>query len=213
MKKILIIIVSYFFVSVSFAQKAPSHQQWDKLLKKYVNGSGLVNYKGFKNDNAELNAYLKTLSDNAPQNNWSANEQKAYWINAYNAYTVSLIVSKYPVKSIKDIGGKIYKVNTPWDIKFINISGKKYDLNNIEHGIMVSPLMYPKVLIYIHIVHITGGKSIFVIVFSCYLTERFSTNRRNLCIAVQQFETLIPTKMQRIQQPVFIIGEPGIQFF
>jgi hypothetical protein len=67
MKKILIIIVSYFFVSFSFAQNAPSHQKWDKLLKKYVNGSGLVNYKGFKNDNAELNAYLKTLSDNAPQ--------------------------------------------------------------------------------------------------------------------------------------------------
>jgi hypothetical protein len=68
--------------------------------------------------------------------NWSANEQKAYWINAYNAFTVSLIVSKYPVKSIKDIGGKIYKVNTPWDIKFITIGGKKYDLNNIEHGIL-----------------------------------------------------------------------------
>jgi len=136
MKKLLLIIVCYFFVSFSFAQKAPSHQQWDKLLKKYVNGSGMVNYKGFKKDNAELNAYLKTLSDNAPQNNWSENEQKAYWINAYNAYTVSLIVSKYPVKSIKDIGGKIYKVNTPWDIKFINISGKKYDLNNIEHGIL-----------------------------------------------------------------------------
>lgn len=120
----------------TFAQKAPSHQQWDKLLKKHVNASGLVNYKGFKKDQDELNAYLKTLSDNAPQDNWSENDKKAFWINAYNANTVSLILQHYPVKSIKDIAGKIYKINTPWDIQFITIGGKKYDLNNIEHGIL-----------------------------------------------------------------------------
>jgi hypothetical protein len=42
----------------------------------------------------------------------------------------------YPVKSIKDITGKSNKINTPWDISFITIGGKKYDLNNIEHGIL-----------------------------------------------------------------------------
>ncbi|MEP6513224.1 MAG: DUF547 domain-containing protein [Parafilimonas sp.] len=96
----------------------------------------MVNYKDFKKDKAELDSYLKTLSENPPQSTWSENEQKAYWINAYNAFTVSLIIQHYPVKSIKDIGGSIYKINTPWDIKFINIGGKKYDLNNIEHSIL-----------------------------------------------------------------------------
>jgi hypothetical protein len=110
--------------------------QWDNLLKKHVNASGMVNYKGFQKDKTGFDAYLKLLSDNAPQSSWSENDQKAYWINAYNAFTVSLILQKYPVKSIKDIAGKIYKINTPWDIKFINIGGKKYDLNNIEHGIL-----------------------------------------------------------------------------
>ncbi len=85
----------------------------------------MVNYKDLQKDKGELDAYLKTLSGNAPQNSWSENEQKAYWINAYNAFTVSLILQHYPVKSIKDIAGKIYKVNTAWDIKFINIGGKK----------------------------------------------------------------------------------------
>ncbi len=136
MKRICLIATCLTLAIYSFAQKAPSHQQWDKLLKKHVSGSGMVNYKGFQKDQAELDAYLKTLSDNAPQNSWSANEQKAFWINAYNAYTVALILKHYPVKSIKDIGGKIYKVNTPWDIKFITIGGKKYDLNNLEHGIL-----------------------------------------------------------------------------
>ncbi len=129
--------ISFLFASVcTFAQKAPSHQQWDKLLKKHVYASGMVNYKCFQKDKAELDAYLKTLSNNPPQNTWNENEQKAYWINAYNAFTISLILKHYPVKSIKDIAGKIYKINTPWDIKFINIGGEKYDLNNIEHRIL-----------------------------------------------------------------------------
>jgi hypothetical protein len=105
----------------------------------------MVSYKGFQKDKAELDGYLKTLSDNAPQTSWSANEQKAYWINAYNAFTVALILKHYPVKSIKDIGGKIYKVNTPWDIKFITIGGKKYDLNNIEHGILRKKFDDPRI--------------------------------------------------------------------
>ena len=140
------LLISYLFVAVvTFAQKAPSHQQWDKLLKKHVNISGMASYKGFQKDKAELDGYLKTLSDNGPQTSWSANEQKAYWINAYNAFTVALILKHYPVKSIKDIGGKIYKVNTPWDIKFITIGGKKYDLNNIEHGILRKKFDDPRI--------------------------------------------------------------------
>lgn len=117
----------------TFAQKAPSHQQWDKLLKKNVDEAGMVNYKGFQKDKSELDGYLKILSDNAPQKSWSEKDQIAYWINAYNAFTISLILQHYPVKSIKDIGGKIYKINTAWDIRFIKIGREKYDLNNIEH--------------------------------------------------------------------------------
>jgi len=145
MKKAFFFISCLFVAAVSFTQKAPSHQQWDKLLKKHVNASGMVSYKGFQKDKAELDGYLKTLSDNGPQTSWSANEQKAYWINAYNAFTVALILKHYPVKSIKDIGGKIYKVNTPWDIKFITIGGKKYDLNNIEHGILRKKFDDPRI--------------------------------------------------------------------
>ncbi|HEV7348820.1 DUF547 domain-containing protein [Telluribacter sp.] len=116
-----------------------SHDVWDKLLKKHVDNKGMVDYKGFKADRAELKKYLKQLSNNAPNpKTWSKDEQLAYWINAYNAYTIDLVLEHYPIKSIKDIGSsiKIPFVNTPWDIKFIEIGGKKMDLNNIEHGII-----------------------------------------------------------------------------
>ena len=144
--KQIILSVAFIFITIgSFAQKPPSHQLWDKLLKQHVNESGLVNYKGFQKDKASLDSYLKTLSDNAPDKSWNENDQKAYWINAYNAFTVSLILKHYPVKSIKDIAGKIYKINTPWDIRFITIGGKTYDLNNIEHGILRKKYNDPRI--------------------------------------------------------------------
>ena len=145
MKFLLTIFSFLIFAGSTVAQKAPSHQQWDKLLKKHVNKTGLVNYKGFKNDKAELDSYLKLLSSSAPQKSWSKDDQKAYWINAYNAFTVALILKHYPVKSIKDIAGSIYKINTPWDIKFITIGGQKYDLNNIEHKILRNQFDDPRI--------------------------------------------------------------------
>jgi hypothetical protein len=145
MKHIILSIACILITTCACAQKAPSHQQWDKLLKMHIDESGMVNYKGFQKDKDELGAYLKTLSDNEPKSSWSEDDQKAYWINAYNAFTVSLILQNYPVKSIKDIAGKVYKVNTPWDIKFIDIGGKKYDLNNIEHGILRKKYNDPRI--------------------------------------------------------------------
>lgn len=113
-----------------------SHEIWDGLLKKYVRSDGFVNYKGMVQDSAELNRYLALLESSHPQRSWSKPEQMAYWINAYNAFTVKLIVDHYPVASIKDIKNGIPFVNTVWDIKFINIQGQEYDLNAIEHGIL-----------------------------------------------------------------------------
>ncbi len=114
----------------------PSHELWDELLKKYVNEKGFVNYKAFQQDTAALNEYLNILSNAHPQRSWSRNEQMAYWINAYNAFTIKLVLDHYPINSIRDIKNGIPFVNTVWDIKFIEIQGQKYDLNNIEHGIL-----------------------------------------------------------------------------
>ncbi len=113
-----------------------SHDIWNGLLKKHVRPDGMVEYKGFVKDSALFNKYLNILSASHPQPAWSRADQMAYWINAYNAFTVKLIVDHYPVQSIKDIKKGIPFVNTVWDIKFIQIQGQTYDLNNIEHGIL-----------------------------------------------------------------------------
>jgi Protein of unknown function, DUF547 len=114
-----------------------THEIWDGLLKKHVAADGFVDYKGFIRDSAALNAYTKLLSSAHPNDkNWSRNEQMAYWINAYNAFTVQLVTRHYPVESIKDIKRGVPFVNTVWDLKFIKIEGYTYDLNNIEHNIL-----------------------------------------------------------------------------
>ncbi len=107
------------------------HSIWHSLISQYVSSSGAVIYSGFQSKQAELDAYLNELSKNPPQSTWSRNEIMAYWINAYNAFTVKLIVDNMPIKSIRDLdGGKV------WDRKWIKIGGKTYSLNNIENDIL-----------------------------------------------------------------------------
>lgn len=114
-----------------------AHDTWTSLLQQHVDTAGWVDYPGFIRDSAKLNEYLRLLSNHHPDpDRWTENERKAYWINAYNAFTVKLITEHYPVDGIKKIKPGIPFVNTVWDIKFIDIAGQKYDLNNIEHGIL-----------------------------------------------------------------------------
>ena len=128
-------------------QAAVSHELFNSLLKKHVAATGKVNYQGFIQDSTQLNRYLQLLSNNVPAPSWSRNDQLAYWINAYNAFTIQLIIRNYPLKSIKDIGSRIQIpfVNSPWDIKFIRLGKELYDLNNIEHDILRSKFNEPRI--------------------------------------------------------------------
>jgi len=144
-----IILISLFFTGFGHAQNKFDHSIFDGLLKKHVNEDGWVDYEGIINDRSVLQEYLTLIQDNPPnKNSWSREEQLAYWINAYNAFTLELVAKNYPVASIKDIGSKIQIpfVNSPWDIKFIRIKGrKKMDLNNIEHGILRKKFNEPRI--------------------------------------------------------------------
>ncbi len=126
--------------------KPINHAIFDSLLKKYVSDEGYVNYKGFLKDSVQFNSYLDLLSRNHPnEKNWSKEERLAYWINAYNAFTIKLICNYYPVKSIKDIKSGIPFVSDTWTISFIKIEGKTYNLNDIEHGIIRPKFNDPRI--------------------------------------------------------------------
>ena len=127
--------------SSAFAQFDQSHKAFDDLLKKHVtyitNGSASqVSYAGFLQDRAALKEYLDAVSavPEASYKSWNKNQQLAFLINAYNAYTIELILTKYPnLKSIRDLGGTFSK---PWSLKFFNLFGKETNLDNIEHDMI-----------------------------------------------------------------------------
>ncbi|MDB9873886.1 DUF547 domain-containing protein [Flavobacteriaceae bacterium] len=113
------------------------HSKWTEILQFYVAENGNVNYKGLQKNRKSLNAYLNNLAQNAPEENWSKAEKMAYWINAYNAYTIQLILNNYPTESIKDI-------KDPWGQTFFEIGGKTMSLNTIEHEIL-RPMGDPRI--------------------------------------------------------------------
>lgn len=125
--------ILYMLFVYSASPVLAQDQEWTSLLQKYVNPEGLVDYKNWQKDSLVLNSYLLKLTANPPQKSWSSNKIKAYWINAYNAFTIQLVLRHYPINGIKEIGGKIPFVNSSWDIKFIRIGNELLDLNNIEH--------------------------------------------------------------------------------
>jgi len=109
--------------------EAFDHTNYDGLIAKYVSEQGNVNYDGFKRNWSTLRNYIKALGENMPTNEWSKEDKLAYWMNAYNAMTVDLILRNYPLASIKDI-------KDPWGQRFWKLGEKYYNLNEIEHKIL-----------------------------------------------------------------------------
>jgi hypothetical protein len=92
-----------------------------------------VDYAGFKREASRLDAYLAQLAAVEPES-LSRNERFAFYVNAYNAWTIKLILSGYPgVKSIKELGS-LFK--SPWKKKFVKLAGQTVSLDHIEHDIL-----------------------------------------------------------------------------
>ncbi|GAB2199453.1 DUF547 domain-containing protein [Sessilibacter sp. MAH4] len=115
------------------------HSKWQTVLDAYLvsnhpSGINRFNYKAVsKADKSALESYINDLKNTDPRE-YNLAEQKAYWINLYNALTVNLILDNYPVKSITKLGG--FFSFGPWDKEIITIEGETLTLNNIEHGIL-----------------------------------------------------------------------------
>ena len=103
------------------------HSGFDALLKRHVDGSGLVDYAAMKSDPATLDGYIVSLAT-APLADMGRSERLTLLINAYNAFTLRLILDHYPIKSIKDI-----PKDERWDAKRWNIGGNVLSLSQIEH--------------------------------------------------------------------------------
>ena len=147
-KRFIFVIVTFFLLCGPLIMVIPDvsgatvdHGIYATLLEKYVK-QGRVDYRGFKTDEAKLDQYLKVL-EKTDSKSLSRNERFAFYTNAYNAWTIKLILSGYPgVKSIKDLGS-IFK--SPWEKKICRIDGDIISLDNIEHKILRPRFKDPRV--------------------------------------------------------------------
>ncbi len=125
MKKIIIVLL---ITLQGFAQNF-DYKNYASLLSKNVSSKGNVNYDLLKTNKADLDKVIAEFEKTYPTNSWSKNERLAYYINAYNVYTLKKVIDNYPTKSIKNI-------NNAWDDKFIVLASKKISLSHIEHNIL-----------------------------------------------------------------------------
>lgn len=127
--------------------QAFDHSAWDGLLQRHVvtlrgGQASQVDYRGLQAERTLLKGYLERLSavragDFAV---WPRDERLAFLINAYNAYTVELILTRYPkLKSIKELGSLL---KSPWKKRFIPLLGETRSLDDIEHGMIRQPGVY-----------------------------------------------------------------------
>lgn len=124
-------VVYYILLIITTVASGQSidHSIFDKVLSKHVSSTGSVNYKALSQNPDQLIEYLNLLVRKQPDESWSKDETLTYWINAYNAYTLKLIIDHFPIASIKDI-------KQPWDQEFIPYQGKMISLNTVEHSIL-----------------------------------------------------------------------------
>jgi len=148
-KQVLFAVILALTITAAVVHRQPlasnngsvNHSLFGELLKKYV-VDGKVNYAGFQSEEDKLDQYLELLQSIDP-NDLSRKEQFAFYTNVYNAWTIKLILSKYPdIESIKELG--IFNTG-PWKKKVVQLSNQKVSLDHIEHDILRPRFRDPRV--------------------------------------------------------------------
>ncbi len=135
----LIIMVFMMIFNFSLSGFDHTHAEFNRVLTLFVK-DGKVNYKELKHNHKELDDYLLRVAGvgAADLANWTREQKLAYWINAYNAYTIKAIVDVYPIKSIKKIDGV-------WSKARQKAGGAEISLDDIEHKRLRAELKEPRI--------------------------------------------------------------------
>ena len=137
-------VLSLALASHPLDAQAVDHSAWDRLLRAHVT-SGFVDYDAFKADPA-FAGYLKLLAATNPAT-LPRNEQLAFWINAYNAYTIQLINVKNERESIRNVNKSLglLRLKGPWSEPFAVVGGRTYTLDDIEQRTIRPTFREPRI--------------------------------------------------------------------
>ena len=128
-----------------------SHAAFERLLKRFVE-NGLVDYRGLLAESDAFYAYLQALgdADRASMHRWSREQQMAYWINAYNAFTIQAVIERYPITERSFVGlffprNSILQISGIWTRLAFNAGGQQVTLGHIEHEILRKAFDDPRI--------------------------------------------------------------------
>lgn len=119
--------------------QAIDHSAWDNLLRRYVvaHDSGVNRFRYAQVGRADASILMNYLNSLGEINisRYNRDQQRAYWINLYNALTVGVVLRNYPLRSIQDVSSGIFSAG-PWKKKLIKIEDEVLSLDDIEHRIL-----------------------------------------------------------------------------
>ena len=152
-KRIFLWLLPFSLLTTNTYAFDHSHGPFDSILQTYVNDKGQVDYMQLKRNRDPLTAYLKTLASVSAQetNQWTREQKLAYWMNAYNAYTLDTILNHIPITRSKGLKYRLYPENSirqipgVWDRIRHQAGGKLVTLGEIEHEILRRELKEPRI--------------------------------------------------------------------
>ncbi len=147
MYQLPLVLIFALFVSNHSVAQTFNHSEWTSLLNQHVrvlNGgkSSQVDYDGFVNDRAKLETYRNNLAKITQDefDSWPKPDQLAFLINAYNAWTIELVLTGYPdIESVRDLGNFIF---TAFGKDIVSLFGNQISLDDIEKKLILKSDRY-----------------------------------------------------------------------
>lgn len=146
-------IFSYGEEKLNKSEFDHSYAAYNNLLNKYVRDAH-VNYQGFIDSGAEFESFLETLGavKESELEEWTESQKLAFWINAYNAFTIKAIIDHYPIKSSFSLVGIFYapsnsilQIKGVWTKLEFKAAGRMVTLDEIEHQILRKEFNEPRI--------------------------------------------------------------------
>ena len=150
-------ILSYLSVLISTFSSSQSQEEkaFSGLLSACVTPDGLVDYRSLKVQRKLLDDYFLFLENNQLRLTADSASAKSYWINYYNTATLRIVLSRYPLKSMRDIPTASLGYETIWEVPLHKINGRKYSLNQVERELLMDRFQDPR----IHFALVCGAQS------------------------------------------------------
>lgn len=139
--KLALLLAALLLPPTLHAEVGGWQRDYDALLKKYVSGGG-VRYSAWKADTADVAALDKVVAAIGTEDpsGLARNEKLAFYINAYNAWIIDLMLKKHPSKGVRDYA-PLFGIFTG---KNIQIAGRKVSLNFLEKDLILKGIGEPR---------------------------------------------------------------------